>query len=311
MGHTEGTGSLGIILLVGAIVFSLGWAAFLAFTTIFFYLPNLEVKSKSDDEASVERAHRKTLRNVRRRWMLTYAWSAHVILAVTYWAMWVEQGTIRRSDDVKINYSRWVGEAAASFCLALNLALFFWFENHLFVNLGYGALTAFSFISLLFGTLESNDTQRIIWTVLSIFSFIGALLWTGIAGQLRLIAVTKKSGRPVPLLVGWIVLGLVTLCYFGYWLFWLLGLNDQDLSGLKKRWQVELPWLLLDLVLYVVVPIITYLFYHPKESHFVDSLRDGLESDTIVEGTRRLMRRGRRQPKGQEQDDVLNADVNV
>lgn len=311
MGHTEGTDLLGILLLIGAILFSLGWAAFVTFTTIFFYMPDLEAKPKDSSDAHVERAYRKTLRNVRRRWMLTYAWSAHLILAVTYWAMWVEQGTILRSDNVRINYSRWIGEAAASFMLALNLAIFFWFENHLFVNLGYGGLTAFSFVSLLFGTLESNNTQRIIWTVLSILSFVGALLWTGIAGQMRLVAVTKREGRrgrPVPLVVGWVVLILVAVCYFGYWLFWLLGRNDQDLSGLKRRWQVELPWLLLDLVLYVVVPIITYLFYHPKETHFVDSFKDGLESDLVVEGASRL-RQGFKRMRGRKHDNSLQADL--
>lgn len=308
MGHTEGTDRLGGTLLAGACLFTLGWALFLTFTTMFFYMPDLEVKAKdASDQVQVERAYRRTLRNVRRRWMLTYAWSAHIILAITYWAMWVQQGTIDRSDGTRVNYSRFIGEAAASFCLALNLAIFFWFENHLFVNLGYGALTAFSFVSMLFGTLESNDTQRIMWTVVSSISFVGALLWTGIAGQMRLIAVAKKAGRrgrPVPLLVGWAVLILVAVCYFGYFLFYLLGRNDQNLSGLQSRWQIELPFLILDVVLYVVTPIITYLFYHPKESHFVDSLKDGLESDLIVEGANRL-RQGYKKMRGRTHDDAL------
>ena len=303
---------MGIVLLFGGIVFSLGWAAFLAFTTIFFYLPDLEAKPKSDSDKDVMSAHGKTLRAVRRRWMLTYAWSAHLLLAITYWAMWVEQGNVKRGPgERKVNYSRFIGEAAASFALALNLAIFFWFENHLFVNLGYGAMTASAFVFLLLGTLESNSTQRILYTVLSILAFVGALLWTGIAGQLRLITVTKKEGRrgrPVPLAVGWVVLVLVAVCYFGYWLFWLLGRDDQNLSGLKSRWQIELPWLIIDLVLYVVVPIITYLFYHPHESHFVDSLRDGLESDLIVRGTNNL-RQGFKKMRGRTRDDALQAEL--
>ncbi len=315
MGHTEGTTtSLGILLIIGGVVFALSWAVTLAYTIVMYYMRSLKF-SEGDKyrtgrgkrkKMTPEGAERRTMREMDRKWILTYTWAALALICIMYWAMFVEQGTItRKGDHTKVNWSRWAFEGGASVMLALALGVFFWFRPHLFVNFGMGAVWLGAFLSLLLGTLESSDKQRVFWWVLSAILFLAVSVWLGIAGQLRLIAISKKGRGPVPLLVGWIVLIMVALCMAGYWLIWGLSRANENLVGLDKRWQGQVAFFVCDIFKYCVVPVILYVFHHPEKSHFVDSFQDGLESNLVASPGRVVRDKDDGRRDEEDMDDVV------